>query len=254
MKLISNSVLIINLLFVPFLYCQEKKPEKYGLKLNLNSHFEIGNNYQINNTANFSNTTYSLRSQLFFSPSFTILKTNGNFFEFEISELKITKETDQTIYNRNLTGLPDLVTGKGQTTKTSNIALRSSYNFSILRPEVRGIYFNTGLATNIYYHKYHLIPTIPTIFDIYDRNIGINLELINRIGYKFNRHFAVEFSVPLQLVGMEHNRLTNSNPLIPAFQRNPTVFKLKNLLPRLRHETDTYSDEYTFRIAANYRF
>lgn len=258
---------LINILFLLFLNFtllaqnnDEPKRYKRFIKLNLTGVFEKTFYEQTNNRDNRLNIRQNTITQFSttLTPSFSYFTKRKNMIEFEVvsrfypnKRIKLDSSSNFSFnerFGRDLNTYPQNALTEEWKNRNFYLSTRVSYNFNLTKKSAKTI-FTVGPLAQLYYifnqtKVYSL--TFPNQKATSNR-VGVDLEIITKLGRNIGKRTYLEFSLPLKLMNVNyHSGLKNNNLGIKPIQVVNTI--------RNYFIDNSYYRQFSLQLSLGYRF
>ena len=226
-----------NLLILGFLFL--------GLNLNAQStkQLKVYSNFTFHTeeTRSYSDGPYlyTNSSQSFnlfrLSAGLAVVKENGNFIEFELSQLAL----DQDESLGQVRNMNNRITTDISGVKSTNFIIRTKAEYNILLNKKAGkLKYYIGAGPGLYFNHMKAIPVTSNSFPSSNAEVGLNAYLIPRMMYTINDLWSLDLNIPLPFANVNLQQMKVENPNFSAEQRKNSTLNL-NFGPQF----------YSFRLA-----
>lgn len=164
----------------------------------------------------------------YFSPAFAVALPNGNFHEFEISNVLInnTKNETEFIVDSNGTTISGSILRKNQ----NMIAVRYEYDFLFFKKKTEAkLKSYLGLSVNPYFSNTRYSSNITAAFPSSQNSLGALIAVIPRLNYNINERWFLDLNIPINIIDMNVVNNKTENPVLTAEQRSITTINFAQM-------------------------
>jgi len=226
----ASTLLVIAFLCSVFSSIGQENPKTKMVKLYTNfSLTETSSNIGFDTSGRTSVVAKNQDIQLgYFSPAFAFAMPNGNFHEFEISNILInnTKNETEFIVGNSGTAISGSILKKTQ----NKIAVRYEYDFLFFKKKTEAkLRSYLGLSVNPYFSNTQYSSNIPAAFPTSQSSIGALITVIPRLNYNINERWFLDLNIPINIIDLNLVNDKAENPQLTAAQRSITTFNFAQM-------------------------